>query len=461
MIKTQGREAPRRPSSSSALALADRTPTSEALIRRFRRVRTATEQLAEPLSPEDQQLQSMPGASPTKWHRAHTTWFFETFLLLPSGYASFKPGYEFLFNSYYEALGPRHPRPARGLLSRPRCEEIGAYRRAIDGRVIELLGSLDERELSRISPLIELGLAHEEQHQELVLTDILHAFSQNAIVPSYRSPARPRPPAPAPRDLRFVAFDSSRSGLVEIGARDGGFAFDNELPRHCTYVEPFELSTRLVTVGEWKAFALAGGYQNASLWLSDGFEWVKREDISGPLHARLDGGALVVFTLDGEREAADTDPISHVSFYEADAIARFLGGRLPTEAEWELAASSGDARGEFLEDGALSPLPSNPTAADEMTQLFGDAWEWTSSSYEAYPGFKASAGAVGEYNGKFMCNQKVLRGGSCFTPRGHVRPSYRNFWYPDTRFQMTGIRVARDVSSPSSVSERARARGLS
>ena len=425
------------------------------LIERFRKVRERTEALARPLSPEDQQLQSTPSASPTKWHRAHTTWFFETFLLVPRGLPEYKSGYGYIYNSYYEAVGPRFSRPQRGLISRPSAAEVGAYRSAIDGRTIELIGSAAEGDLTDIALILELGMAHEEQHQELILTDILHALSLNPLAPAYRSPALVREHTALPSSVSPVGspegparFVEHAGGVAEIGSDGTGFFFDNEGPRHRVFLEPFELATRLVTVGEWKAFVSAGGYDTASLWLAEGFDFVGREQIRAPLHGRLEGGAYVVFTLDGEREARDDEPISHLSYYEADALARFLGARLPTEAEWEVfamkaAPSEGNLLDCDLTESALAPRPSGANAHGMPDQLFGDVWEWTSSGYDPYPGFEISPGALGEYNGKFMVNQKVLRGGSCLTPRGHVRASYRNFWHPDTRFQMSGLRLAR------------------
>ena len=419
----------------------------DALLRRFASVRAATEALAAPLSAEDQQLQSMDDASPTKWHRAHTTWFFEEFLLGPAGVAPCRPEYRYLFNSYYEAVGPRHPRPRRGLLSRPSCDEVAAYRRAVDGRMRELLGALDDDALTRVALLVELGLAHEEQHQELLLTDILHALAQSPLRPAYRASAPPTagarvPSTPAP--LRFVRHDG---GLCEIGD-DGDlrFTFDNEGPRHRVWVEPFELASRPVSVGEVRAFIDAGGYETPALWLAEGFDWVRREGVHAPLYTERDGATLRGFTLDGDAALDPDAPASHLSYYEADAIARFLGGRLPTEAEWEVVAARVPVAGNDRASGALRPVAAGVASVTEgVGQLFGDVWEWTSSAYAPYPGFTAAAGAVGEYNGKFMVSQLVLRGGSCLTPPGHVRPTYRNFWPPHTRFQMTGARVARSV----------------
>ena len=398
------------------------TRTARALTDAFVRVRARTEELAAPLSAEDQLLQSMPDASPTKWHRAHTTWFFETFFLVPRGVAPINAEYNYLFNSYYETLGARHARARRGMLSRPSVDEIAAYRKAIDLRMIDLLGAASDAELTKIAPLLDLGLAHEEQHQELILTDILHAFSENPLRVAY-APEFPRAERAAAGAMRFTAIDG---GVFEIGAADdGAFCFDNELPRHKTYVEPYAIADRPVTVGDMKAFIADGGYRTASLWLSDGWKTTQEEAWKAPLYAKVDDGKYFAFGLGGLRESQDDDVATHLSFYEADAVARWLGGRLPTEAEWEVAAQRATGR-----QGAM------------RTQRV--AWEWTSSSYAPYPGFSPGPGAIGEYNGKFMVGQYVLRGGSHFTPHGHIRPTYRNFWPPHTRFQVTGVRVAKD-----------------
>jgi ergothioneine biosynthesis protein EgtB len=428
---------------TSRAANPGRDTTRGRLIGEYRRVRALTESLAEPLTAEDQTVQSMPDCSPTRWHRAHTTWFFDTFLLEPHGGGAVRPEWGHQFNSYYEAVGPRHPRPQRGVLSRPGVAEITRYRRAVDERVEELIPQLSDSELGTLRPLIELGLAHEQQHQELILTDIHHALSQNSLLPGYRPLELPRERCAASP----IRFHESPGGLVEIGARpDSGFFFDNEGPRHKAWLDPFSIASRLVTVGEWKAFSEAGGYGDPALWLSAGLDWVRANEIDAPLYARREGGALVVFGLEGEREADDAEPVTHLSYYEADALARFLGGRLPTEAEWEVVAANAEPRGNFLEDGSLRALAA-PAAHEGAVpaQLFGDAWEWTQSSYGAYPGYRPAAGALGEYNGKFMANQFVLRGGSSLTPRGHVRASYRNFWPPETRFQMTGLRLAQSL----------------
>lgn len=406
---------------------------------RYLAVRAATEALAAPLSPEDQGLQSMPSASPTKWHRAHTTWFFETFVLAPAGISPFRAEYAFLFNSYYEAVGPRHARPKRGILSRPSCDEIAAYRRAVDGRMVELLGSLDDEAFARVAPIVELGLAHEEQHQELLLTDVLHAFSESPLRPAYRAEGTTEPRG-TPTPLRFFPHPG---GVVAIGHEGEGFAFDNEGPRHRVFLEPFEMASRPITVAEVVAFIDDGGYRDAGPWLAAGFDRVKALGLTSPHGTTYEKGSYRVFTTDGMVEADPAAPASHLDYFECDAIARYLGGRLPTEAEWEVFAASAPSAGNFREEGHLRPRAAH--VGDAPTQLFGDVWEWTSSSYAGYPGFATADGAIGEYNGKFMVSQLVLRGGSAFTPRGHVRATYRNFWPPDTGFQLTGARLARDV----------------
>jgi ergothioneine biosynthesis protein EgtB len=426
-------------------AVVDLARERDRVLASYSHTRARTESLAAPLSAEDQQLQSMPETSPTKWHRAHTTWFFETFVLAPAGVDVVDRRYGYLFNSYYEAAGARHPRAKRGLLSRPSAAEVSDYRRTVDERMARLLSRSTGEALARVLPIVELGIAHEEQHQELLLTDILHAFSESPLRPSYR-PEAPQPVRSAEQDpLRFVTCDG---GLRQIGA-SAGFAFDNEGPRHKRWVEPFELADRLVSVGELKAFIDAGGYRTPSLWLWEGFDFVGARSATSPLYSTYEDGQLRVFSLAGLRVASDDEPVVHVSYYEADAIARFLGARLPTEAEWETLAAERAVRGNFSDDDVLRPLPAPAASPDGrgLRQLYGDAWEWTQSSYEPYPGYSAPSGALGEYNGKFMVNQIVLRGGSCLTPSGHVRASYRNFWHPQTQFQMAGIRLARGVSA--------------
>jgi ergothioneine biosynthesis protein EgtB len=410
------------------------------LLRMYEATRAATESLAAPLSAEDQILQSMPSASPTKWHLAHTSRFFEKAVLEPAGVGPCNARYAELFNSYYEAFGPRHPRPQRGLLSRPSLEEVHQYRRHVDAGVRGLFRTFAPRALSGLAPLIELGIAHEEQHQELILTDILHALSHNPLGVVYAPPtpveSETRSPA---RPARFVAFEG---GVHAIGSDPrAGFCFDNESSVHKVWVEPFELADRLVTHGELKAFMREGGYSTPSLWLSDGLDFIREHAISAPLYVDDRDGELYAYGLHGTRVLEDDEPVCHLSYYEADALARYLGARLPTEVEWEIAAQNAPTSGHFVESGLLHPCAAPRGAA--IAQLFGDVWEWTASSYEPYPGFAVTEGALGEYNGKFMINQRVLRGGSCLTPGRHIRASYRNFWHPATRFQMTGLRLAR------------------
>ncbi len=412
------------------------------LLEAYRRVRERTERLAAPLSPEDQLLQSMPSASPAKWHRAHTAWFFEEFVLAPRGVERVDARYGYLFNSYYDAVGPRHPRPSRGLLSRPTAAEVGDYRRAVDGRMEALLASLDDVALAEVAPTVLLGLAHEEQHQELLLTDIHHAFAQSPLRPVYA-----REPAITMAGVRSGGgWVEHPGGLVEVGHAGGGFAFDNEAPRHRAWLEPFCLSRDLVRVRDVAAFVREGGYRSPSLWLSEGFECARAQGWEAPLYATVEGDRVRAFTLHGECELEPDAPATNLSYYEADAVARFLGSRLPTEVEWEAAAQGENPDSghqlDVTRDGVRSSLAPR---AGGLASLYGTAWVWTASSYEAYPGFAPAAGAVGEYNGKFMVNQRVLRGGSMYTPRGHLRASYRNFWHPDTRFQRTGVRLARDA----------------
>ncbi|HYD68572.1 ergothioneine biosynthesis protein EgtB [Azospirillum sp.] len=413
------------------------------LAARYRRVRDLTEELAAPLSAEDQTAQSMPDCSPAKWHRAHTTWFFETFLLAPflPGYRPFDPDYAYLFNSYYEAVGARHPRPQRGMITRPGVAEVAAYRAHVDAAMDRLLAQGDER----TRPLVELGLAHEEQHQELLLMDLLHLFSLNPLNPVYR-PAAPETGSTAPAAGRWLDFDG---GIREIGHDGSGFAFDNEGPRHPVLLQPFRLFSRPVRNADWLAFMVDGGYRTPTLWLSDGWAAAQGQGWEAPGYWRRRDGGWHVMTLSGELPVDPAAPVCHVSFYEADAFARWSGGRLPTEAEWEVAAAglppAGDMAGNTLGSGALRPRPGPPVPDGVPAQMFGDVWEWTASPYGRYPGYRPAAGAVGEYNGKFMANQMVLRGGCCVTPDGHVRASYRNFFYPHQRWMFAGVRLAEDA----------------
>jgi ergothioneine biosynthesis protein EgtB len=385
----------------------------------------------------------MPEASPAKWHLAHTTWFFEAFVLaaFEPGYRAFDPAYAYLFNSYYDSVGPMHPRPERGLLSQPSLEDVYAYRRHVDQAIGAL--STHARFTSNAEALatLELGCNHEQQHQELILTDIKHAFSRNPLRPAYR--IGERFPVASSSEIAWILFPS---GLRRIGAGPTGFAFDNERPRHRAFVEAFALADRPVTNQEYAAFIDSGGYARSELWLSEGWRAVHEGAWSAPLYWLAADGGWKEFTLAGVVPLDPSAPVCHVSFYEADAYARWAGARLPTEAEWEVAADHAPIEGNLLESGALHPRAvscGNPDPARPRS-LFGDVWEWTASPYVAYPGYRPPAGPLGEYNGKFMSNQMVLRGGSCATPASHVRASYRNFFPPAARWQFSGIRLARD-----------------
>jgi ergothioneine biosynthesis protein EgtB len=415
---------------------ADAAPVGHPLGERFATVRGLTSALAAPLSDADATVQSMPDASPAKWHLAHTTWFFETFVLRDHvpGYRAHDERFAYLFNSYYEAEGPRHSRTARGLITRPTLDEVRAYRAAVDAALLDALPRLPDAALT----LVALGCHHEEQHQELLLTDILHLFAQNPTEPALFAAPR-KVPVGVPPAPGWIARDE---GVVEVGHDGDGFAFDCEGPRHRSWLTAHALADRTVTNGEWAAFIADGGYRDARLWLADGWAWVQAEGIAAPLYWEQRDGGWTRFGLDGRRAIDPAAPVTHISFYEADAYAAWAGARLPTEAEWEAAASRHDPAGGNQLDAAG---PVEPRPATGGHGFFGDVWEWTGSAYRPYPGFRAAEGAVGEYNGKFMSGQCVLRGGSCATPRGHVRASYRNFFYPHQRWQFTGLRLAKDL----------------
>jgi ergothioneine biosynthesis protein EgtB len=422
----------------------------EALRARYRRVRDLTEALAAPLRPEDQVIQSMADVSPTKWHRGHTTWFFETFLLEPSltGYDLFDPDFRYLFNSYYEAVGPRHPRSQRGLLSRPTVEEIARYRAHVDTAMEKLIDRCDTGAWPELAALAVLGLHHEQQHQELLLMDIKHVLFNNPFDSAYVDTAVAS--VHGPRAMRMLEYPG---GLVEIGhahapGHENGFAFDNESPRHKVFLEPFRIADRLVTSGEWLEFIADNGYERPELWLSDGWYAVQERGWNAPLYWRRDElGGWSAFTLGGWRELDPDEPVVHVSHYEADAFARWSGARLPTEFEWEhaiepLATEPG------LADSAPGRARLHPAPApdgDALVQAYGDVWQWTASAYLPYPRFAPEPGAVGEYNGKFMSGQMVLRGGACITPASHVRATYRNFFPPGSRWLFGGVRLAADA----------------
>ena len=409
-------------------------------ITRYAAVRQQTEVLCRPLAVDDYGVQPMDDASPPKWHLAHTTWFFETFLLKPFAerYEPFAEGFETLFNSYYNGVGRPFPRPKRGTLSRPTVEEVYAYRQHVDAAMAPLLARGD----AEVGARVELGLHHEQQHQELIVTDLKYTLGTNPLRPAYRHDLDRAACA-----ARAVTFHEFPEGFVEIGAAGTAFRFDNETPRHRVWLRPFEVADRLVTNAEYAAFIEDGGYREPSLWLSDGWDAVRRERWEAPLYWRRGDGAWFEYCLWGPAPLDSHAPVTHVSFYEADAFARWAQARLPLEAEWESVAArhcgdDDDPTGHFADGGRLHPR--SPAGAG-MAQLLGDAWEWTSSAYVAYPGYRPLSGTLGEYNGKFMANQMVLRGGSCATPAGHVRTTYRNFFHGPDRWQFTGIRLARDA----------------
>jgi ergothioneine biosynthesis protein EgtB len=432
------------PTLPPALPSARAASPDDDLARAFMTIRATSLALAAPLSAEDCQVQSMPDASPVKWHLAHVTWFFETFVLerVEPRFEPFDARFRVLFNSYYQGVGEQHPRAQRGLITHPTLADVTRYRANVDDRMQELLATHACDPVVR--ELITLGLHHEQQHQELLLTDIKHALSFN---PGHAPYARRWPMAAVQtQPLRWFGYEG---GLIEHGfdaALDGAFCFDNETPRHRSFTAPFELASRPVSYGEYRAFIQDGGYARPELWLAMGWDWVRTGGRAAPLYWRRVDAMWLNHTLQGSVEIDPRTPVCHLSHFEADAYARWAGARLPTEVEWEHAARRlrGQTRPNFADRGAFHPLPASDTSSDEPVQMFGDVWEWTQSSYSAYPGYHAPPGAVGEYNGKFMCNQYVLRGGSCATPAGHVRASYRNFFPPEAQWQFSGLRLARD-----------------
>ena len=430
----------------------------EQLLTRFHQIRSFTTALCANLEPEDCVVQSMPDVSPAKWHLAHTTWFFETFILKKSmpGYLAEIPEYAFLFNSYYNAAGTMHRRDLRGLISRPTVREAQRYRSSIDAHIDNLLSTTDERLLEEVEPILVLGMHHEQQHQELLITDIKHVFAQNPLYPVFRLATERSPSAsdgPAVRPYHFVDFEEA---TVEIGHDRRGFAYDNEGPRHSVLLPAFSLASGLVTNGEYIAFIEDNGYGRPEFWLSLGWITVNEQGWQAPLYWTKHEGKWWNFTLSGFRAVDENEPVTHISYFEADAYANWAGARLPSEFEWERAALGCPIKGNFVEDETFHPAAWHRHHADDyglkaqatkdraLDQMFGDVWEWTRSAYAPYPGYRAAPGALGEYNGKFMCNQYVLRGGSCATSRTHIRRTYRNFFQPDKRWQFTGIRLARD-----------------
>ncbi|MCA0987474.1 ergothioneine biosynthesis protein EgtB [Guptibacillus algicola] len=419
------------------------TELRNALLTSYHTIREMTTTLVQPLETEDYTIQSHADVSPPKWHMAHTTWFFETFILKKhnDSYSSFHEEFEYLFNSYYESVGSFYPRHARGLLSRPSINKVKQYRKDIDEEIETLIQSLDETKLAEVAGLIEIGLHHEQQHQELLMTDIKYNFSINPLKPVYRDRKAKTHSEATP--LEWASFNG---GLVEIGIDEGDdFSFDNERPVHKVWLEPYELATKTVTNEEYLAFMEDGGYERAEFWLSDGWTTVKNEGWKAPLHWEKKDGAWYTFTLHGFVPVNNEEPVTHISYYEAEAYASWAGKRLPTEAEWEVAVRDQPISGNFVEDGIYHPVAATKKDEGLIKKAYGDVWEWTKSPYMAYPGNKPLDGALGEYNAKFMSSQMILRGGSCVTSQSHIRPTYRNFFGPEKRWQFTGIRLAGDV----------------
>ncbi len=426
---------------SSVMMATDTTP--EQLLAKYRRVRAFTEHLCSPLTVEDYVVQSMTDASPTKWHICHVSWFFEQFVLseVVKTYESPDPRFAYLFNSYYIQAGPRYLRPRRGLISRPTVEEAHAYRAHVDRAMAEFIRGGGEDAFERMAPVIEIGLNHEQQHQELILTDIKHMLAQNPLHPVYRE-AKARDYTPQVQKLGWVGFDE---GVYQIGHDGEGFGYDNESPRHRVFLEPFELGDRLITNGEFIEFIEDGGYETSCHWLSEGWSTVEGQGWEAPLYWESRDGEWLNFTLAGLRPVVRDEPVCHVSYFEANAFAMWKRMRLPTEAEWEAASAGLGIEGNLVDDEYFHTIPLRPTAGDGLKQMYGDVWEWTQSHYSPYPGYRPALGAIGEYNGKFMCNQFVLRGGACTTSRDHVRPTYRNFLPAYSQWFFSGIRLAREV----------------
>jgi ergothioneine biosynthesis protein EgtB len=422
----------------------------EHIIRTFQTVRQQTETLCQPLAIEDYVIQSIEDVSPPKWHLAHSSWFFETFILNTylANYKSFHPSFDYLFNSYYQSKGKPYPRAKRGLLSRPTVEQIYAYRRHIDSQILTLVEQATEAQLKELHTLITLGLNHEQQHQELLLIDIKYNFSHDPNFPRYNlSSAWPKN-----TNLLFTTpkakFIEVSGGISEIGYRNNGFCFDNELPKHQKILIPYAISTQLVTNGEYLEFIEAGGYKKPQWWLADGWDYVLKNHWQAPLYWHHFANEWQIFTLNGLIPLNPSEPVCHISFYEADAYAKWRGAKLPSEEEWEHFVVSNaitTAEGNFLETGIFHPQASTQQYEAFPQQFFGDLWEWTASAYSAYPGYNPFRGTLGEYNGKFMSNQMVMRGGCCVTPKSHIRASYRNFFQPEKRWQFSGIRLATNI----------------
>ncbi len=431
--------------SSHAIAareIPEKSQRASDLIERFQQIRNFTTRLCRGLQPEDCVVQSIPDVSPTKWHLAHTSWFFETFVLkvwVPE-YEPAVPEYAYLFNSYYNAAGSMHRRDLRGLISRPTLAETRRYREHIDECVIELITNADETALAEIERVLILGFHHEQQHQELLVTDIKHVFAQNPLHPIFEAHKSSEKSNDVPPQ-NFIHFDEA---IVSIGYEGPDFSYDNEGPRHRALVPAFALASRPVTNGEYLEFMEAGGYTRSEFWLSLGWTTVNEQRWDAPLYWEKRDGRWWNFTLSGFRLVNESEPVTHISYFEADAFANWSGARLPTEFEWERVAADLPTNGNFVESERFHPAPAPESDEGKLTQMFGDVWEWTRSSYSPYPGYRAAPGALGEYNGKFMCNQYVLRGGSCATSRTHIRATYRNFFQPEKRWQFTGIRLAQN-----------------